>query len=1055
MKRLVSVAAAAGCAAAWSGAIFATDTSGGSVRRLDCAAGSGNCVAAVIADVKGPSRMLAAGGRLLVVETDAGVVTEVDPWCPSSCCDQTAVIDTASRGYPEPLGLAYCGGKLFVSFRNGVLRCSNCTQARVDCTQSCELILGGVAAGAGPSDLSSPYVDCGTHGTVLISDSGNRRIQSISDDCPIPCATTTLRTFNGVSPVASIQLFAHPGWLLSSEMGGARVSALIPNVAPMTYGYGVSYPGGAVQAENSLIVADADGHVVTWPDSCFGNCPGVDVYTLSGSNLSDVAHMDWPTPHEPCFDVCVDDRKIAFRNLWYHVNSQCKCAWMCASYRAYQYEAGSRACGCLEWTSGDPYSQAIPAASLGAGGCVVCPGEPAQPTSGPTAAPTRRPMAQPTATPAVSPTRGPVHVPTAGPRAAAAPSRSPARPTLSPSAAPTAAPAATPAPTAATAAPTARPSAQPSGPPVAAPTAGPKAAPLTVPPSAAPRAPTASPAAESPSPSRPPSRRPTSSPRTPSVAPTRRPSAGPALKPIAADTINPHRDAAATAMTAAAVAAVLAGPAPGMASLSLLSDDLCGSDVPEAGLSIILHPLRFEVAGSQDAGCVVGNTLIVLALSLLHVGTQELLLPALKRRGRDPALFTAMTKQPGCFFIILVTLYQGVTLASARLLVRDGVSRWLRYPVGGVGTALFVVGLPAAMWVLVLQHVRHKMRFIPEQDCSWWKEFLLGSGEWCSLNEHWHYRYGGLVTQYKPPYAVAAVYAQMAETASLSLFAAWPKDRRAHCGAFTLLYVIAICAHGMWCFSKDVYARPRDKVYEVLVTVLTGGAMACRSFAYWAQDDPGEILFEDSAYLLDAAFGTLAVKLILDLGCFAYVVKTGRATDIQRRLEDEMEWAERAETTAGKQNSESLGQSDPNIQDGGGGALKLVSSVTERPHSPLMPHSPARLQAGVTPPVGLLGPLARTPERAGRGREPPSVRSPKVLCARSVTAEGAGFLYTSQRRSQLLSDGDSPARSSTQRRPPSPQTLECPLLPSSVHLTPKTRRWSHFPSQQSDEAPVL
>eukprot|EP01062_Namystynia_karyoxenos_P056506 TRINITY_DN4747_c0_g1_i1.p1 TRINITY_DN4747_c0_g1~~TRINITY_DN4747_c0_g1_i1.p1 ORF type:complete len:1272 (+),score=176.66 TRINITY_DN4747_c0_g1_i1:75-3890(+) len=520
------------------------------------------------------------------------------------------------------------------------------------------------------------------------------------------------------------------------------------------------------------------------------------------------------------------------------------------------------------------------------------------PSAGPSEPPSLAPSGLPSVPPSSAPSTSPVWPPTVAPSAAEPPSASPSvsRPSLSPTPAPAA-------PSGAPAAPTAAPRGSPTAGPTRAPTSSTRAPSgqggPTPPPSPAPSAgpsaaPSRTPTAATVGPSRAPARRPTVGPSaaplpTPSARPSEPPSAFPSAPPTASpsgaifetEAVQPRKAEAKGAMQGAAAAAAVAGPAPGMATLALLSEKPCGtaSDKDEE-LPLLLHPLRFRIAGSMLTGCVVATCGLAVFFLFLHPVIRQALAPVLHKRGKSVHVLAAKVKWPGGALLVLATLYQGATYASMRLLLDFAAHDTLRVILGAVGLATLGIGVPAAVWWIALRKVPFRMVYQFDPERGRLRDFLLGPGEWCAGGiTLFHERVGVVVRPYQPPWEGAAVLLQLAETGVISALAAWEKNSKETCGLEATLVAIVMMTHGGWCLIARPYARPRDQVYEGAVTAVAAGAMLSRSAGYFTGRDTFHSV---SSSLLLAAMVVLGVKLVLDMLTALYIFKTQR----RRRLQE-------------------------------------------------------------------------------------------------------------------------------------------------------------------------
>jgi len=175
-------------------------------------------------------------------------------------------------------------------------------------------------------------------------------------------------------------------------------------------------------------------------------------------------------------------------------------------------------------------------------------------------------------------------------------------------------------------------------------------------------------------PSQPPSVAPTVSPLHPSLPPTPLPSQPPTENPRAPTTAPTKQPEAVQSepqqeevVGVTVVFAAAAGPA--AVQLAILSEDMCYSDVYSErvlGEKVAwpLHPLRFRIGGSQRAGAVVGNSILLLGGILM----QWAVVSALSSAGHQG--INSRLKFPGLGFLAGTVLYAATTNSASWLIMR-------------------------------------------------------------------------------------------------------------------------------------------------------------------------------------------------------------------------------------------------------------------------------------------------------------------------------------------------------------------------------------------------
>eukprot|EP01062_Namystynia_karyoxenos_P051140 TRINITY_DN40045_c0_g1_i4.p1 TRINITY_DN40045_c0_g1~~TRINITY_DN40045_c0_g1_i4.p1 ORF type:complete len:1266 (+),score=168.68 TRINITY_DN40045_c0_g1_i4:57-3800(+) len=566
---------------------------------------------------------------------------------------------------------------------------------------------------------------------------------------------------------------------------------------------------------------------------------------------------------------------------------------------------------------------------------------PAHPTSQPSQLPTQRPSGQPSRPPSVEPSAAPSLAPTVSPSAAPAqPTEAPSGsvPTAQPSRPPSASPIASPP----SAAPTAGPFASlPTGSPAPGPTARPSARPSAsapVEPSAAPLPPTVRPTTR-------PTTRPTAAPRpaavrttqTPSAAPSTAPTGSPSEWPFKNATAQQGLDFTASVLKVEGAVSVFTNLAPGLVGLALLNEDQCGHDAHHYGgygdddLSILMHPLQFSVSGDVYVGCIAGNLVVAGVCAVVLLAARFVVRPLLRHRGMSPLSLETQAAIPSIFFSLFIFLYQGSAYATAHVLLRSGESDAPRIAAGCLGLAGLVITVPTVTWLVVLRHLHEEA--VWETDGT--KSFLLGAGEWCSRGEsRWHKRFAMCVWPYKPPHQNKAVIAQFIETFALSLLAGLKKHTFEQCAWAHGGYTAVVLLHGAWAMRMLPFARPRDTVWETLVSAFTIAAMAVRMAAYSSMMDgqkDTEGHFNTASTLLCLGVVVTLVKLAVDVWCWARVSswRLGTCERVGRREELQQQAWQRIREGKGAEAAASGSSSSPSQTPGSDATGSLCLSLND------------------------------------------------------------------------------------------------------------------------------
>eukprot|EP01062_Namystynia_karyoxenos_P049004 TRINITY_DN37430_c0_g1_i2.p1 TRINITY_DN37430_c0_g1~~TRINITY_DN37430_c0_g1_i2.p1 ORF type:complete len:467 (+),score=70.63 TRINITY_DN37430_c0_g1_i2:836-2236(+) len=277
----------------------------------------------------------------------------------------------------------------------------------------------------------------------------------------------------------------------------------------------------------------------------------------------------------------------------------------------------------------------------------------------------------------------------------------------------------------------------------------------------------------------------------------------------------------------------------------------------------------------------------------------------------------------------------------------------------------------------------------------------------------WARRYGLSIRPYRPPAVNRAIMAQFLRSGLLGVLVGLPKSSYVQCEKFQVAICVVLLAHGVFCMCARVYARPRDTLWECVVTALASAAMLSRLLGYSTiEQDSSAVAFRQAQGLLLGAVGATLIKIAIDIACWVYVASwasvpwaagpwVGRREALQRRVEERA--AAAAETaellgsidasdTSGPQTAGSDGAATPS-----GG--RRVRAATLGPPTGL--GGEAAAGAGALP--GLLGLRAAQTPSGGRRSSHAGVRLSPLPASDS---DSASDLPCQERPRHSLSAGE-------------------------------------------------
>eukprot|EP01062_Namystynia_karyoxenos_P059136 TRINITY_DN5056_c0_g1_i1.p1 TRINITY_DN5056_c0_g1~~TRINITY_DN5056_c0_g1_i1.p1 ORF type:complete len:862 (+),score=93.86 TRINITY_DN5056_c0_g1_i1:1667-4252(+) len=545
-------------------------------------------------------------------------------------------------------------------------------------------------------------------------------------------------------------------------------------------------------------------------------------------------------------------------------------------------------------------------------------GPTAQPSASPATAPTPRPSASPSSPPTRVPRKPPTQVPETGPTAppSVGPSAWPRRaPSQSPVAAPTGVPSRRPTPPpvllslppiAPSASPTSHPGPQPRAPPSAQPTAG-RATPQPRQAPAQP-VPTTVPSANTTAASTAPSAAPTSRPSAPGLLPSSAPLPPPAAPRAAAlPSMGPQRPLAATASptvspseapshtpptaigkvvrqlaTGSSAFAVSVGFAEGSggsaahaARLSMI-DSQCSLDWE--GLPQTLHPTQLTLFGSEYAGAIVFNVVVILCVGF--AAGLAFLAMGLVRPGPVKGFALFWSAAASRAYYASEALFLGIAISAMRLIAYDGKLH-PGFRVLGFVSILAACAVPLAV-------ARGLRRAVPRALCYQLVQppsgrpvrFLLGPGEWVATAPR-HYALvetcsTALRTWHQAnPWWVAVDATLMFLVAVASSI---PTQYPGWC--VVVRFVLgAVAAAGVFLeFRHWPHCRERDNWCDIALLSLQAAAQLADGVAVLAGSSNAHGV---GAVMMTAGLAVLAFKCGCDLLCYLYVFVTNRRELLQ------------------------------------------------------------------------------------------------------------------------------------------------------------------------------
>ena len=339
----------------------------------------------------------------------------------------------------------------------------------------------------------------------------------------------------------------------------------------------------------------------------------------------------------------------------------------------------------------------------------------------------------------------------------------------------------------------------------------------------------------------------------------------------------------AVAETTPAIGVVSVSSAASGSTLGLVGTPQCGV---KADLPFGVHPLQFELDGSQHLGAVAGNTVSMVVLAGLAysvswvVGTQTksvFLQQLLAYQG-----FTAF---PSVLLYFFVFLYQGTVYASQHLVVYP---KTLAHFLGGLAGVIACVAVPVWVGWKIRRSVAWRATYTPEsaEGPGVVRLFFLGKGEWVPTerDDRFNSRFMSMLKPYGEETCWFVVFFFLLMFAVGALTVPDTTDF-IECGHLRMGMAVLFAVMALFVGWLRPYCRVRDNALYVVLYSVAAVAMVMQGLGYYNEDldDPK---FTLAMNILTVALALVIVKAVADLLCDVYVVWTAR-----RRLLQEALWA--------------------------------------------------------------------------------------------------------------------------------------------------------------------
>eukprot|EP01060_Flectonema_neradi_P030287 TRINITY_DN4366_c4_g1_i1.p1 TRINITY_DN4366_c4_g1~~TRINITY_DN4366_c4_g1_i1.p1 ORF type:complete len:1087 (+),score=214.32 TRINITY_DN4366_c4_g1_i1:149-3409(+) len=348
--------------------------------------------------------------------------------------------------------------------------------------------------------------------------------------------------------------------------------------------------------------------------------------------------------------------------------------------------------------------------------------------------------------------------------------------------------------------------------------------------------------------------------------------------------INEAIQAAGDVAAGLGVMSMMSGPASGhVQQLQMYLDMECGTG-KDPQVSTSLAPLQiFEpfksIDGSECLAAVVGNSIILISFSFLHLATLLLVFGISDLAGQGRLRFPSVT------LFVYLYLYQAFSLCGTNIMIHPRKG-W--HAAVGVGCTLLTTLIPIVISIAISKGVPDKARyrFLSDEDKTKFRSgkvatFILGPGEWVS--RHPQNRFVDRFTLILKSYTEERPWFAIFEFAQMFLSGATLAIRQnsyVECGTTRLLCCLYNAAFLILEIKTLPHCKNRDNYLDCSRLFFQAVGLLLAAVAYFLED-MSHTSFTVATYCLLIAMSILFIKIILDLMSWLFIVCTGRWRALQ------------------------------------------------------------------------------------------------------------------------------------------------------------------------------
>ena len=399
------------------------------------------------------------------------------------------------------------------------------------------------------------------------------------------------------------------------------------------------------------------------------------------------------------------------------------------------------------------------------------------------------------------------------------------------------------------------------------------------------------------------------------------------------------------------VLGLVSGPAAAQAvRLSLAISPCILNNYDNSTLPWVLHPTQISdpYYESEYAGCIIGNSAIVIGFGIVCYSTVLFLTKVMPSRFEDYMATSRVLKFPSVPLFVFLFLYQGTILSVFKLLFYPGSGGHYVISIPGL---VLCIAVPVQLQRIIRKEVEDNMmaRYrIDEVILPKWLTFIVGPGEWVSTTKKNDFvqKYSTMIRPFKETRSWYVVF----EFLSMALLAAAMTLRTTtwvECGHIRIFGASVNFIFFFVEFLKRPHVRGRDDFIDPAMFLLQAMGLLLCGIGYY-NENPNFWTFDTSVPFFQACSVLLMVKLLLDLICVIWVLflfedpnKKGSWRRSSRRqrlqnaeLEEEEKGIANAELDvfeADSPNHEEVALFEASVKGGSERSLSMKDEVLETP----------------------------------------------------------------------------------------------------------------------------